>query len=152
MTTTHATGPKRFKAPRRVVRRARGARRSPSLQVALDGALVANARVLGVAPDLAQRAALAQQVPGLVELDLDLLEALAVRGQRLALVVLFLAAQVVLLGHEPLDPRADALVAHLRSLVACLRSSSRTAQIASACTVSIHISHRPESETLSLRK
>src|SRR3954451_15803617 len=82
------------------------------LQVVLDGPGVARLGVVRVAPGLAQRAALAQQVPAAVELDLDSVEALAVALQNrlVGAVALLGVAQLALLGHEPLDAGGDALV------------------------------------------
>jgi hypothetical protein len=52
------------------------------LLVALDGGRVAYLRVVGVAPGVAERPPLAQQVPAAVELDLDRLKAVAIGVQR----------------------------------------------------------------------
>jgi 2-hydroxychromene-2-carboxylate isomerase len=84
------------------------------LQVALDRVGVAHLGVVGVRAGAAPRPALAQQVPAAVELDLDGAQPPAVGLQRVfALAVGLLApAELVLLGHQALDPGRDALVAH----------------------------------------
>src|SRR5690348_16735988 len=89
------------------------------LQVALDGAGVAHVRVVGVAARVAQRAALAEQIPAAVQLDLHRAQPLLVGLERLRVEVvgLLALAQVVLLGDEALDPVRDALVAHGRILL-----------------------------------
>ena len=51
------------------------------LLVALDDLGVANLRRVGILPGLAQRAALAQEVPALVERDLDRLRAGCARSR-----------------------------------------------------------------------
>jgi hypothetical protein len=84
------------------------------LPVALDRVRAADVRLVGIRARVAQRPALAQQIPAAVELDLHLVQALAVCLQAVGVsaVLLLPVTQLVLLGHEPLDPRRDALVAH----------------------------------------
>ena len=82
----------------------------PSAGVAFDRAGVAHIRVVGVAAEFTARAALAQQVPALVELDFDIAQALAARvgiGGGIA--------QALLLGHEVVDVLQDVLVVHARA-------------------------------------
>jgi hypothetical protein len=61
-----------------------GARKASLLLVALDDPCSPELGLLGVETGVAERAALAQQVPALVSRDLDLLEPLAVGVGRLA--------------------------------------------------------------------
>src|SRR5437867_3268381 len=83
------------------------------LRGAPDGRPRAGAGVVGVAAELAPRPALAEQVPALVELDLQvrqprasgLVEPLARR----------LAFQLVLLGHQLADPPEQRVVGHVTS-------------------------------------
>src|ERR1700733_1487785 len=85
------------------------------LPVALDGVRVANVRVVGVGAGLAEGAALAQQIPAAVELDLDLAQTFLI-GLELVFVVavgLFAVAELVLLGDQLLDPVGNRLVAHV---------------------------------------
>src|SRR5262249_43772178 len=76
----------------------------------LDDLRIAHLRSLGVAARLAQRAALAEQIPALVEPDLDRLQPamLVVAKRRVG----GTRVQVVLLGHEFLDAVVDAFVSH----------------------------------------
>src|SRR6266508_6556683 len=87
------------------------AARTRSLLVALDDLRVSEIRRGGILPRLAQRTALPEQIPRLVEAHLDRLEpavlALAQAALRAALV------QLVLLGNELLDTRVDLVVVHL---------------------------------------
>src|SRR5262249_47308927 len=89
-------------------------RRLGLLQVVLDGPGVACLGVVRVATGLPQRAALTEQVPAPVQLDLDVAEPLPVLGQaRLVDAVLLLVApKRALLGDQTLDARGDALVGH----------------------------------------
>src|SRR5690348_9993220 len=87
-----------------------GARRGTSLLVPLDDLGIAHARRVRVASRLAQRAPLAQEVPALVEPDLDRLEPPVLGLGQAA----FGAAlvELVLLGDELLDAVVDSLVFH----------------------------------------
>src|SRR5690242_13163745 len=81
-----------------------------SVDVALDGALVAHARVVGIEPGGPARASLVQQVPASIETHAQVLQPLAVvvRGcaERLLL------EELVLLVGELVYPRDDVLVVH----------------------------------------
>jgi hypothetical protein len=90
----------------RHVRTARGARPTVELlQVPLDGLGVARLRVVGIVAGVPQGAALAQQVPAAVQLDLDRAQALPVLVERggVGAVGLLARTQPVLLGNELLD-------------------------------------------------
>src|SRR5262249_6024109 len=82
------------------------------LPVALYGVRVAGLGLVGIHAGVPQSAALAQQIPANVELDLDRAQAICVGLERIARVALLAVAQLVLLADQPLDPRRDALVAH----------------------------------------
>src|SRR5262249_11379739 len=82
------------------------------LPVALDGARVSHLGRVWVAARVAQRAALTQQVPAAVELDLDCAEALVVGFERVVVVHLLAVAELVLLGHQLFDVCGDAFVTH----------------------------------------
>src|SRR5262245_32024045 len=86
-----------------------GAAYPASLLVVLDDLLVARPRSLGVEPDLAQGAPLAQQIPALVEAHLELPQALPL-GVVKAGVLLLALPQLVLLGDELLDPLVNRVV------------------------------------------
>jgi Family of unknown function (DUF5519) len=92
----------------------------PLLQVALDRAGIADLGLVGVPAGVSERAALAQQVPTAVELDLQRLEALLIVLEALDVlgVRLFARAKLVLLGDQMLDAGRDAFVAHSRIVVA----------------------------------
>src|SRR3954453_113620 len=83
------------------------------LQVALHGRLRAGGRVVGVLVVLPLRAALAQQVPRLVQVCLD-----GVHPGPLLVGVLGALPQLVLLVHEGVDAVEDLLFVHARSLPA----------------------------------
>jgi len=84
------------------------------LPVTLDGVGVANVRFVGIGAGVTQRAALAEQVPAAVELDLDVAETFLVGLEAIGVeaVLLLARAKLMLLGNEALDPVRDALVAH----------------------------------------
>src|SRR4051794_33953121 len=82
-------------------------RRPPLLLVALDGLGVADVGLLGVLSELPPGPALAQEVPTLVELDLERLIALMVLGRAVGPLV-----ELVLFVDEVLDVVKDALVVH----------------------------------------
>src|SRR3954471_939578 len=90
--------------------------RSPTelLEIPFDGLGVADVRRAGVLADLAQRTALAQQVPAAIKLDLDSLQSTPIltKGLIRVLMGLLLLSQLLLFGDEPLDAVRDALVAH----------------------------------------
>ena len=69
-----------------------------------------------------QCAAPAQEIPAAVQLHRDLVEPRPVGGERglVAAVALLTVAQLVLLGHQPLDPVADRLVGHVATIPARL--------------------------------
>src|SRR5438067_783457 len=71
-----------------------------------------NSRRAGVGSRLAQRAALPEQVPALVERDLDVLQAPSLGLARLS--VGFPLPQLVLLGDELLDRPVDLTIVHVR--------------------------------------
>src|SRR5918994_740567 len=99
----------------RPLRPARGARPTVELlQVPLDALGVARLRVVRIAAGVPQGAALAQQVPAAVQLDLDRAQALPVLLERggVGAVGLLARTQLVLLGNELLDAGGGALVAH----------------------------------------
>src|SRR4029453_18961024 len=83
------------------------------LQVPLDGLGLARLRVVGIAAGVPQGAALAQQVPAAVQLDLDRAQALPVIVERggVGAVGLLARTQLVLLGNELLDGGGGALAA-----------------------------------------
>src|ERR671932_2314137 len=87
--------------------------KSSLLLVALHDLGIADVRRARVEARLAERAALAEQVPALVEADLDRLEpavlGLAQAAFRAALV------ELVLLGYELLDALVDPFVCHVTS-------------------------------------
>src|SRR5947209_4901999 len=104
--------------PRGAVRRARrfradctadcaAVRRPLLLLVALDGLGIADVGLLGVFPELPAGPALAQEIPTLIELDLERVVALMVLGRAVGLLV-----ELVLLVDEVLDMVKDALVVH----------------------------------------
>src|SRR5262245_36489233 len=72
------------------------------LLVALDDVLRADVGLVGILAELAQRPTLAQQVPALVELDLDRVQSVLI-GVRQH----FLAVERVLLLHERFDVMAN---------------------------------------------
>src|SRR5262245_38740608 len=80
-------------------------------QVTLDRVLVAQRRVVGIEAGPLPRAALTQQVPVLVELDANALEARVLLGAQTAALGVRLE-QSVLLGDQLLDVVADARVVH----------------------------------------
>src|SRR5690242_20172922 len=82
-----------------------------SLLVVLDRVRGAQRGVVRVLPGGAARATLAQQVPALVELDLDLLHA-RVKGLVEAVVGLRAVQELVLLLHQRFDVVGDLLVSH----------------------------------------
>src|SRR3954470_3100378 len=92
----------------------RGASPTALLEIALDGLGVAHVRRARILADLAQRPALAQQVPAAIQLDLDSLQPAAILLECLIgmLISLLLLAELLLFGDEPFDPVRDALVAH----------------------------------------
>src|SRR5436190_12748199 len=79
-------------------------------EVAFDGPLVADGGVVGVEPGGPACAPLAQQVPGLVEGDLEAAQPLPLRRARLA--PRLLLEQLVLLARQLVDPVERALVLH----------------------------------------
>src|SRR5262245_24871299 len=81
-----------------------------SAGVAFDRLLVAQLRALGILAELAPRAALAQQVPALVERHLDALQPLAVRIGRLASCLAL--EERVLLARQLIDPIGYVPVVH----------------------------------------
>src|SRR5262249_2289518 len=83
-----------------------------SALVALDGALVANRRLVGILSGGTPSTALVEQVPALVERHLELREPLAVAIARLAATLAL--EQLVLLAGEVVDPSDDVrVVRHL---------------------------------------
>jgi hypothetical protein len=85
------------------------------LPVPLDRVGVADADRVWVAPGVARRASLTEQVPALVEFDLDIAQALLIGLERVVVrsVGLLAGAKRVLLGNQPFDPIGDAFVAHI---------------------------------------
>src|SRR3954452_8710521 len=85
-----------------------------SLLVALHRVSRACAGVIGIEPELLPGTALAQKVPVAVELDLHLAQTfpVALEGLGVGAVLLLALSELLLLGHEALDPRGNALVAH----------------------------------------
>jgi len=81
---------------------------STLLLVSLDDLGTPHVGVVRVTPGLAERATLAKKIPALVERDLELLQAVPIGivdiAGRLAL------PELVLLGHQLLDPSVDRLV------------------------------------------
>src|ERR1700760_1714416 len=85
-----------------------------SAQVALDLVGGAHRGVAGIAAGLAQGAALPEQVPALVEFDLELAQPLVLLGLA-DLAVLQLLSKRLLLGDELVDTRQGVVVGHARS-------------------------------------
>ena len=83
--------------------------RHRSAKVALDLIRRTHTRLSGVAAGLAQRSALPQQVPALVECHFDGAQALVLLGF-VDLVVLQLVAQVLLLGDQLVDLSKNVLI------------------------------------------
>src|SRR5580704_15379177 len=85
------------------------------LPEALDRVGVADVDGVGVAPGVAGRAPLAEQVPAAVELDLDVAQALLIGLERVVVrrVGLLAGAKRVLLGDQTFDPCGDGFVAHV---------------------------------------
>src|SRR4029077_15544494 len=77
--------------------------------VALDGAGVAGTGLIGALAVLAQGTALAQVVPGLVELDFELLEAGVLLGAEAGLALVAME-QLLLLANELVDAAENLLV------------------------------------------
>src|SRR5438067_1141063 len=92
------------------------------LLVALDDVRRARRGGVRVEARLAERLALAQEVPTLVERDLQLLQALpvALAGRSLALAL----PQIVLLGDEPFDARVDLGIVHRFSFQAATSNAT----------------------------
>src|SRR5690348_4397916 len=86
----------------------------PLLLVALDGLRAAHLRCVRFLPGLAERTALPEQVPALVEAHLDLLEPVVLVRAEPALADL--RVELVLLVDEPLDPVVNLFVCHHTSL------------------------------------
>jgi hypothetical protein len=73
----------------------------PSLNVALDGAGVARLRLVRILAEFAPSPPLAEQVPALIQHDLNCLESAMIVGGQLATIALL--EERVLLGHELID-------------------------------------------------
>src|SRR5579872_966331 len=86
----------------------------PLLPVVLDDVLVADLRPVGIAAHAAQRSALVQQIPALVERDLDLLEPALVLVEVAAR--LLVLPEAVLLGDELFDRLVNLAVVHAPTL------------------------------------
>src|SRR3954452_17526820 len=101
-----------------------------SAQVALDGAFVSLGGVVGVAAGLAQRAALAVQVPEAVELDVDPFELDAKRRDGLGLLgqLAFTKTQLPLAVLESLDLGLDLLLVHAPMVRHVAPTDSRVAR------------------------
>jgi hypothetical protein len=84
-----------------------------SLLVALDDLGIAHVGRLGVVPGLPERPALAEQVPALVETDLDRLEPAVLALVQAPAGTAFI--ELLLLGNELLDAIVDLFVFHLAS-------------------------------------
>lgn len=82
--------------------RLRGARRDGSVQIAFDFAFGSHTGLIRVLTGLAQGAALAQQIPALVELNFEAAQSAVLLGL-VDLAVLQLGAQFLLLGHKFVD-------------------------------------------------
>jgi hypothetical protein len=82
------------------------------LFVALDDLRVPDLRAIGVLSELAPRPPLPQEIPALVELDLERLMALVILGRMVAL-----AVESMLLVDEVLNTMQNALVVHGTSAV-----------------------------------
>ena len=85
-------------------------RSASSVDVALDGAGIANLRLVRIEAGAAPRSPLMQEVPALIERDLQIVQAFSIRGARLA--AGFPLKQLVLLRRELVDPAEDVLVLH----------------------------------------
>src|SRR5437773_1216677 len=83
----------------------------PLLLVALDGLGVAHVSRIRILARLTERAALTEQVPALVEADLDRLEPVVLVGVQPAFADA--VVELVLLGDELLDPLVDLGVIHV---------------------------------------
>jgi hypothetical protein len=90
------------------------ARRPRSLLVSLDHLRLADVRALWIEVSLPQRTALAEQVPALIEANLDLLEPASVRLAPPALRLV--RPQRMFLGHKTFDLLMNLVIVHGRSV------------------------------------
>jgi hypothetical protein len=95
-----------------------GAPPAELLLVTLDGLGAANLRVVRVLPELLSCSPLPKEVPAAIEFHLNRAQAIAIGLEQLLVVPVSLlaTAQLVLLADKALDPRRDALVAHVAIL------------------------------------
>jgi hypothetical protein len=134
-------------APRRDRADSEPRRGAALLPVALDCVGAANVGRVGICAGVAQRPALAQQIPAAIQLDLNLIEPLAVRLQALCVgaVLLLASSQLVLLAHQLLDARRDALVAHDK-ILSVSKSDALVDEVANelATWPGVHIERRAD--------
>src|SRR5215471_20054948 len=114
----------RDRVPRATVRRGQqrlSATRHRSADVAFHRLFVANARFIGVLSELPAGSPLTEQIPALIQHDLQVPKSLTIGGARGA--VRFPLEELVLLPRELVNPLIDRRIVHRSLLLGCVISA-----------------------------